>query len=130
MRIRRSRENRIINYYKDRNKIKRLKYEIEVLENSINDLECCISHENRIDIESILKKNKRMVIDKKLKLNEMINKNMSLEAYIITMNKDDKKLCELRYAKELGYQEIGSIMHMSNSTVSRRLTSILEEVNC
>ena len=130
MRIQKINENKVIKYYKDKKKRKRLEYEIEILEKSNNELEEYINRfENKNHIEVRLEENRKKLLEKKLKLNEFIYESIGLEAFILALNKDDKELCELRYDKELGYQEIGRILHISSSTISRRLNNILMTVN-
>lgn len=129
MRIQKKNEKKIINYYKDKKQIRRLEYEIGLLERTIFDIERCRTDENTEEIENRLEKSKRKLIEKKLKLNEIIDKNMDLEAFIFNLEREEKELFELRYNRELGYQEIGRALHISNSTISRRLNNILMAVN-
>lgn len=129
MRIQKKTEKKIINYYKDKKKIRRLEYEIGLLERVIFDIERCKTDENIKVIENRIEKSKRKLIEKKLQLNEIINENMDLEAFIFNLDREDKELFDLRYNRELGYQEIGRVLYISNSTISRRLNSILTTVN-
>lgn len=129
MRIQKKTEKKIINYYKDKKKIRRLEYEIGLLERTIFDIERCRTNENIKEIENRLEKNKRKIIEKKLQLNEIINENMDLEAFIVNLDREDKELFELRYDRNFRYQEIGRVLHISNSTISRRLNNILMTVN-
>ncbi|MCR1952741.1 hypothetical protein NSA50_17090 [Clostridium sp. DSM 100503] len=129
MRIQKKTEKKIINYYKDKKKVRILEYEIGLLERTIFDIDRCRTDENTKEIETRLEKSKRKLIEKKLQLNEIINENMGLEAIIVNLDREDKELFDLRYNRELGYQEIGRVLHISNSTISRRLNSILTTVN-
>lgn len=129
MRIQKKSEEKIINYYRYKRLIKRLEYEIGLLEKTNVDLEKCKFEDNKIDIENKVENNKRKIIDKRIKLNEIINENINVESFLVTLNKDDKELCELRYNKELGYQEIGRVLHISNSTISRRINNILRSIS-
>ena len=129
MRIQKKTEKKIINYYKDKKKIRRLEYEIGLLERTIFDIDRCRTNENIKVIENRIEKSKRKLIEKKLQLNEIINENMDLEAFIFNLDREDKELFELRYDRNFGYQEIGRVLHISNSTISRRLNNILMTVN-
>ena len=129
MRIQKKTEKKIINYYKDKKKIRRLEYEIGLLERTIWDVERCRTNENTKEIENRIEKSRRKLIEKKLQLNEIIDNNMDLEAFIFNLGREDKELFELRYNRELGYQEIGRVLHISNSTISRRLNNILMSVS-
>lgn len=130
MRIQKKSENIVIKYYKDKKKRKRLEYEIEILERVVYELEqYIVTVENREEIEARINENKKRILEKKLLLNEFICRSMRLEAFILTLNKDDKELFDLRYDKELEYQEIGRILHISNSTISRRLNNILKTIS-
>ncbi len=129
MRIQKKTEKKIINYYKDKKKIRRLEYEIGLLERAIFDIERCRTDENIKVIENRIEKSKRKLIEKKLQLNEIINENMDLEAFIFNLDREDKELFDLRYNRELGYQEIGRVLHISNSTISRRINNILMSVS-
>ena len=129
MRIQKKTEKRIINYYNNKKKRKRLEYELDLLERALYDIEKCRTNENTKEIEIRLENNKRKIIEKRLQVNEIVNENMGLEAFIFTLNREDKELCELRYNRNLGYQEIGRVMHISNSTISRRLNNILMDIN-
>ena len=129
MRIQKKTEEKIINYYRYKRKIKRLEYEIGLLEKNNLDLEKCKIEDNEIEIENRIENNKRKIIDKRIQLSEIINENINLESFIVTLSNDDKEICELRYYKELGYQEIGRVLHISNSTISRRINNILGRIN-
>ena len=84
--------------------------------------------DNYDDIDNKIKDNNKKIIDKQLRMDNIIEENAALEYLIDSLDDDSRKLLELRYKKDKGYQYMVYDFNLSKSAIARRNIKLVKKI--
>lgn len=117
-------------YYNKKNMEEKLRYELNILEENNEKLKCYLNLNLENDeLKSRIEKNNRKIIDKQIKINDIIQGIIDIEYIIESLENDEKKLIEMKYRKNNKYDAIELELNISRATITRKIGKILERIN-
>lgn len=123
-------ENIIKNYYKVKKLESKIKFELGLLEEHNEKLkECQNWDENNKELKERIQNNNNKIIDKQIKINDIINEIIEIQYIIESLDDDEKKIVELKYKKKETYEFMEREIGMSKATILRRLNKIFNKLN-
>lgn len=123
-------ESIIKNYYKVKKLENKLKFELGLLEEHNEKLkEYQDWDENNKELRKRIENNNKKIIDKQIKINDIINEIIEIQYIIESLDDEEKKIVELKYKKKETYEFMEREIGMSKATITRRLKKIFNKLN-
>lgn len=122
------------NFYKKKRTQNKLEYEIQILQDSNDEMKDIIENDFKSEVISKkIEKNNQLIVDKQLKLSDIRSEIAAVEFIISSLTEDEQDIIEMRFKHRRDYQSIVDDLNLSKSTISRRINNVVrileEELN-
>lgn len=121
----------LCDYYRKKMRLEKTKYEIGILEGSINKIEERMKKENLESndlIKKIIQEKKGKVLRKEIEAEELVSEIAGIDYCISELEDSEKLLLDYKFNKRYLDKDIQIEMNMSRSTIYRRITKIAEKI--